>query len=212
LLLGREGRGQPEIDVVPEVLEAPLHDADDAIRRAVEPDVASDERRIAAVSPLPEVVRQHHSCSVSRFAILIGDGASDMRCSAEQAIERRRRAKRIDALGAIRHAERQADAAIQRLLRKRPDVVVSIEVVRHRRGHHTGPRTGEPELRIQVLDQHEPVGVSERERLEEHRSHDAEDHRVAAETNEESRQDGECEAALAGPASHRKSRVTKHLR
>ena len=144
-------------------------------------------------------------------AILIGDRASDMRCSADQAIERRGRAERIDALGAIRHAERQADAAIQRLLPKRPDIALPVKIVGHGRGHDTRPCAGEAELGIQVLDQHEPLGTAERQRLQQHRSHDAEDHGVAAETDDEGRQHSDSEAALAGPAPQCKSRITKHV-
>ena len=44
-----------------------------------------------------------------------------------------------------------------------------------------------------------------------HRSHEAEDDGVAAETDDERRQHGEREAALAGPAPHGISGVTKHV-
>ena len=72
-----------------------------------------------------------------------------------------------------------------------------------------GPALANPNLGYRFDMSTMPIGAGERQRLEQHRSHDAEDDGVAAETDDERRQHGEREAALAGPASYRKSRVTQ---
>jgi hypothetical protein len=151
-------------------------DADDLVRTPVQADGASDERRIAAVARLPQFVADDDPRVRAFLHIVVVERPPARDLDPEQGEQRRRRANRPQPLGR-RAFVRQVEVLemIKRALLERLHALAAIDVVGH--GQR---RLLQPELRVRVPDQHQPVTVGIGQFLEEHGVDQGEHRRVRA--------------------------------
>ena len=192
-----------ELDVAHGEGELRAHHAHHGEGFAVQGDRTPDQGRVAAESPLPEPVRQHHDLLVPR----------DVVRGAERPAERRGDAERVEEVG----GDAQAGQPLRRALALAPqdaapvgeagdrfEAAALVAVVAELR-----EREGEALARgVARVDPGEPLGRGERERLQQHGVHDAEQRRIGADPE---RQRDEREQREPGRVRQPSKRVTQVL-
>ena len=194
-------------------LESGREHADDVRPAAAsaEIDGAPDDRRVAAVTTLPQFVaddrdrRQARRRRLSgrlrrtgrrlglRHGIVLGKVSADRDAGAKQPEHVRRRARDPNLLGlrgvaADRHAIGRGDA---RQVGERGRVLAHVAIV----GRREGPVAHVPRAQL-APDQHEPLGVDVRQRPQQDRVHHAENRRARADAERDRRDSDRREAGI----------------
>jgi len=92
-LVGRERERHPRVDVRVRERERLRHHANDAESLAVQPEVAADDIRAGAEPRAPEPIAQDDDAFAAGRRLLVREAPAGQRLNAENAEERRRRAR-----------------------------------------------------------------------------------------------------------------------
>ena len=202
----RERGRNPDVDLLPEELEALRENTLDRVVDTVQPDVPADGRGVAAKLATPEIVRQEGLALLPFFAVRFGEELAVQRHGPNQPEERRRRAHGANPLGSRGlGANRHVLPSIQRLLVERRHLPEPIEVVGHR-----GVRARRAGVRITVVNVDNPLRIGDRKGLEQHRPDDAEDRGVRADSDGEGQQSGGGKGSVLDEKAERETNVGKH--
>ena len=130
---------------------------------------------------------------------LVGKGASGARTDLDHAEERRRDPHRMGPLGDAIHIEGWIESVEERLRFERRDISQPVEQVRHRCSG-----TFDAGLRIAVEHEHNPIGLGNVERPQQHLANDREQRRIGGNAERQGRARRErvragCGEATAGP-------------
>ena len=152
----------------------PGHHADDGIRTAIDHHRAADDRRIGAERSPPQSIAQHDHRATA-LVLLQGEGAPQDGCGTEDVEQRRRGAKRGDALRSIDARQLVGLRDIGREAVEAP--CAFLERAEIRRGERDRTRVRPRDF---LEDHDQPRGVPERQRLQKHRIHHGEHARRGA--------------------------------
>ena len=192
-LRGADLQRHPEGGPLIRETELRLHDADHFAVLSREAVTLANHVRLGAEPGLPEPVAEHDDLG----AVLIGRQPAVQRLHAQRREEGRRRLRQEQLVDMPFRSCRRRSGAVQSdvLDPGRAFAVLEIQLVRHAELFgliRAGGRAGD-------VDQ--PVRVRERQRTEEHGTHDAENRRVRADGERERRDDDEREARRAAKAA-----------
>ena len=194
-----DDRGDPEGDPVAREAEVGTHHADD--RPLLPTDVVgpSDHGGVAAEPALPQAVAEQRDP-----VLVLGHrhAAQDGR-HAERGKERGGGNRHPHPLGAVAHPQGVGEVAVgcQALEQLRVFPILKEELCREVEfAGEIGPGRG-------TADVHQPIGLAERQRAEQHRVHDAEDPRGGAEREAERPDRDQREARRAPQSAHRLAEV-----
>ena len=190
LLLIGEGEGQPRLHLRIDQREVGRHHADDAVRLAVDAQVASNCIGIAE-EPLAQPVAQDDDMILPQLTFVVGEGAPDPRRHADQAEERRRDLHGVDALGCAVQVEAWIAHVEERLLVEHRQLASALEVIHHAGGGVLRPRLGET-----VIDEHDAVRFGHAQRPQQDVVDDREERHIGAETDRKRERGGHGEGLV----------------
>ncbi len=193
-----------EIDVVLEKRELARHHTDDVVRRTVQPDGAAHDRRTAAELSLPEAVAENGFEVLARLALVVVEQPPERWMHLHEPKERWRGSNADDALGAVLVPERDRLAPEQCLLVERAHIAKAIEVVWNRVADAWRAR-----VRIAVVEEHDPRGALERQRLHQYGSDHAEHRRIGRDADGQREESGDGEAAVPDQQAQTEPEVLK---
>ena len=170
-----EAERQDDLRVAIEEAEPGGQHADDLARLAVDDDRLAHDGLIAAELALPVGVAQDHALGRLRRVVVGGEVAPQDRVDVEEAQRAVGHEECLDALGLAGAGDRHRAAVPESDVLEDAPLFAINEVIR---GRHVQERDSEP--RGRVPQTHEPVGIVERQRLEQDAADDAEDGRVGA--------------------------------
>ena len=171
------------------------HDADHAIRLAVDDDRAPDHCRVAAETPDPQSVGEHDDAHVAGH-VVFGDRPANERSSAKHVEQRAGHLQRRHALGAPLSGQVGAPRLCGGHPAERPRRAADIVEIgrRHRAAH-----------RAAVQDRHEAVGLSIGQRRQQHASHHGRKRGDRPDAQRQRRHGGDRERAIAKQRPNGKS-------
>ena len=174
-LLRRERERHQERDVARRKVEVRGQHADDAVGAAVEADVAADDRLVPAESRAPERVREYRELVRFRLRLLFREAPAEERLAAERGEEGRRdrQGAKLLRLSSFRKRGRPSGKERRVLDRRRLRLAVQIVGDRH-------ARLREPNQRIRVPHEDQPLRVRVRQRPEQNLVQEAENGGIGA--------------------------------
>jgi hypothetical protein len=208
LLVG-EHEWRPQLCLAIREKETVRHDADDAVRLAVEANVAADDAGIAAELILPQGEAEHGDVFVAGLRIAVGERAAKAGADAERREQARCRHYPVQALRRALGAQVVAAPCIQCAIAQRAGLLAPVEVVRNR-------IAGDQQIvaRVGIVDVDQLVAVGIRQCLQQQRVDDAEHRAVRADAERERQRGGEREARLrqqhAGAVAQVLQQMTQH--
>jgi hypothetical protein len=201
-----EGHRRPQLHVGIDEAERSGKDTDNGVEHAVDPEIAADGIVAAAIESLPQRLAQDDLLVGTDFRLLLGEQLPAKGLSPQETEERRRHRHAGHALdaAAVLPADGDARCAVHRQAFEGVHAREPIVVVRHA---IRGLQRARARIRIEYRGQ--PVGLRERERLEQDRMHDRKDGRVGRHTQRQRRHRGEGEAAIAPEQAQREPHIVQ---
>ena len=171
-LVGLEAQRDPDLAVAGEIKAGGEH-ADDLERRAFERDTLPDDRAVAAVAALPQIVPEQHHLAGARKCVGRGESATELRRHPQHAEKLRvdRAGGHADGLGSA--AQREDLIAVDGDTAQSPVLRAPVHEV-WGRDSRRAPLPGV------LVDVHETGRLRERQRLQQYLLHHGEDGGVGA--------------------------------
>ena len=193
----------PQLHLLLREREPGRHHTDHFDARPVEIDDAPNHARIGAEPGTPQAVAQHGHRRGARPVFLGGERTAEAGRCPHHVEERRGNARRRHALRILRTREARLLVAVHRHALERPALlrVQEVERVRHRQLVELRKR------RRGVTEDHEPFGIRERQRAQQHRVDDREDGDVGADPNRQHGQRDEREAEVRDGAAAEEAKL-----
>ena len=201
-----EAERQNQLRVAVEEAESGGQYADDLARFAIDDDRLAEHTLIAAELPLPVRVAQHHPLGCLGRIVVTGEMAAKNRVDVEEAQRPVRDEQDLHPLGLAGASDRNGATVPQPDVLEYTPLFSISEVVRRR---HVQERDSQP--RRGMPQPNEPVGIVERQRLEENAADDAEDGRVGADSERQGEDGDQGEHRRAKQAADYSPRCGSHV-
>ena len=199
-----KGRRRPELDVGIHEVERLRHDADDRVVHAVNSQLLTDRRVLAAEKLLPEPVTQDDLTIPADFAFVLVEGTPSQWRRPEHPEERRPDGHAGDALRIGFSTDGLTVQAKQGKLFEYVRLAEPIVVV-----GHSGRGALDARARVSVVERDKPVRLGDRQRAEQHAINDREDRCVRADADAKRQNHGGRESPILREDPYGESQILK---